>query len=111
MELLLDDKNFILAYASIGSFESGVEFQNSLPSNFFEEFKPAKFKLVGSEIVSNDEYVDKSNTRTFLPNDMNKNLSVLTKALLDLKNQNLQQQTLNAALTKQLMLLELERGK
>lgn len=58
MELLLNEKNEIIAYAISGGFTNGTTFEGEIPDNFYQDFKAYFFKLQNDGIVENPDYVE-----------------------------------------------------
>lgn len=59
MQILVDSKNIITAYATVGGFDGGIEIDDSiLPDTFIPEFKNGKFKYEDGNVVYNREYTE-----------------------------------------------------
>lgn len=59
MQILIDDKDIITAYATVGGFDGGIEVDDSiLPDTFIPEFKNGKFKYEDGNVVYNREYTE-----------------------------------------------------
>lgn len=62
MNIKVND-DLILSYAIIGNIENSVEInEDILPSDFFEEFKPKKYKYTNGKIVLNENYQHNEDT-------------------------------------------------
>ena|SRR5699024_3000231 len=59
MRILVNGKNIITAYATVGGFDGGVEIDDSiLPDTFIPEFKNGKFLYEDGNVVYNREYTE-----------------------------------------------------
>ncbi|MGW7888603.1 phage protein [Staphylococcus xylosus] len=57
MLILLNDKNEITSYATVGSLENGFQINDELlPSDLKSNFTPYKYKLEDGRVVLNDNY-------------------------------------------------------
>lgn len=57
MKLVLNEKNEILSYISLGDVDGAVDYQGEIPEDFYEKFKPKFYMLVDGAIVENPDYV------------------------------------------------------
>lgn len=57
MQLVINDKNEITAYATVGDI-GGIECTGDIPDNFYSDFKPAFFLLKDGKICENSNYVN-----------------------------------------------------
>lgn len=57
MQLILNENSEITAYVKIGNAENGVDYNGSIPDDFFEDFESQKYKLTDDVIVINTDYV------------------------------------------------------
>ena len=64
MEILVNSKNEIISFATIGGFKNGIKAEN-MPSDFIKNFKPRYYFFDGGQIKVNKEY--KEETETFPP--------------------------------------------
>ena len=59
MQILIDDKDIITAYATVGGFDEGIEIDDSiLPDTFIPEFKNGKFLYEDGKIKYNRDYLE-----------------------------------------------------
>lgn len=59
MNILVDNKNLITSFATSGSFDGGIEIEESLlPSTFEAEFKNGKFIYENGIVSYNRDFVD-----------------------------------------------------
>jgi hypothetical protein len=58
MKLVLNEKNEILSYISLGDVEGAIDYQGEIPEDFYEKFKPSFYLLKNDEIVENPDYVE-----------------------------------------------------
>ncbi|MEB3377166.1 DUF2977 domain-containing protein [Pediococcus pentosaceus] len=56
MQLVINDKNEITAYASVGDI-GGTEYSGEIPENFYSDFKPEFFLFKDGKIYENPNYV------------------------------------------------------
>ncbi|QDZ69494.1 DUF2977 domain-containing protein [Pediococcus pentosaceus] len=56
MQLVINDKNEITAYATVGDI-GGIEYTGDIPNNFYSDFKPAFFLFKDGIIYENPNYV------------------------------------------------------
>lgn len=61
MQILLNSNKEITDYAIVGGFENGVEVIN-IPQDFFNSFKPLKYKYVDEQISLNENYSEEVST-------------------------------------------------
>lgn len=101
------EENKIVAYAIVGNLEDGIEVDNSvLPDDFIENFVSEKFLYTGGKVVVNEDFVPAKQEETEGPSQIQQTLSVLTKQMMDLQLENVQQKQINANLTKEIMNLK-----
>lgn len=94
----------IVAYAIVGNLENGIEVDNSiLPDDFIENFVSGKFLYTGGKVVVNEDFVPAKQEEAEGPSQIQQTLSALTKQVMDLQLENIQQKQINANLTKQIM--------
>ena len=55
MQILINNKNEIISFATIGGFENGIEVDN-IPENFLVTFKPLEYKYENNQIFLNESY-------------------------------------------------------
>lgn len=56
MQLVINDKNEITAYAIVGDI-GGAEYTGDIPDNFYSDFKPGFFLFKDGKIYENPDYV------------------------------------------------------
>lgn len=57
MHIKLNEQNELLAYANVGSIESGIEVnQNNFPEKFVENFKPLYYVFKNYTVLVNANY-------------------------------------------------------
>ncbi|EUJ38210.1 DUF2977 domain-containing protein [Brochothrix thermosphacta] len=57
MQVLLDDKKAILAYAVVGEIDGAVQIDDTqIPINFEDDFKPLYFVLKNDEVIKNEDF-------------------------------------------------------
>ncbi|QDZ69398.1 DUF2977 domain-containing protein [Pediococcus pentosaceus] len=56
MQLVINDKNEITAYATVGDI-GGTEYTGDIPDNFYSDFNPAFFLFKDGGICENSNYV------------------------------------------------------
>ena len=57
MQILLNDLNEIIAYATVGGIEGSI-YTEEIPENFDNTFRPSKFKYIEGKIILNADYVE-----------------------------------------------------
>lgn len=57
MKIQINEKNEILSYAKIGDLNNSVEFDGTIPEDFWRNFKPSFYLLENDAIVENPDYV------------------------------------------------------
>lgn len=58
MQIIVDEKRAIIAYAIAGGLVGGIDYNGDVPIDFIETFKPSFYKLEsGEKIVQNTDYV------------------------------------------------------
>lgn len=98
------DGTKIVAYAIVGNLEDGIEVDNSvLPDDFIENFVSEKFLYTGGKVVVNENFVPVKQEEAEGSSQIQQALSALTKQVMDLQLENVQQKQINANLTKQIM--------
>ena len=56
MKIQINEKNEILSYIEIGDSNDSVEFNGTIPADFWQSFKPYFYMLKNDEIVENPDY-------------------------------------------------------
>ncbi|WP_367370151.1 DUF2977 domain-containing protein [Latilactobacillus curvatus] len=56
MELLINERQEILAYAELGGFAASVDYNGTVPDDFTANFEPSFYLLQNNEIVVNPNY-------------------------------------------------------
>lgn len=57
MQVLLNSKKAILAYAIVGEIDGAVQIDDTqIPINFESDFKPLYFVLKNDEVIKNEEF-------------------------------------------------------
>lgn len=80
MQILINENNLIISYATVGGFDRGIEIDNSiLPDTFMEEFKPCKFKYENGIVSYNRLFSD--NEEATQLKSVNESLEEKIKAL------------------------------
>ncbi|MDY4065145.1 MAG: DUF2977 domain-containing protein [Ligilactobacillus agilis] len=100
MQILLNDKNEIVAYSLIGTFENGIPFDKEIPEDFENKFANGKYKFENNQILENKNFVE--GKRTIIPNPMQAPIGALAKEVANLTKQNAQLQQSLGALALQL---------
>ena len=60
MQVLLNSKKAILAYAIVGEIDGAVQIDDTqIPINFEADFKPLYFVLKNDEVIKNEEFEEK----------------------------------------------------
>lgn len=57
MQILLNDLNEIIAYATVGGIGGSI-YTEEIPENFEATFRPGKYKYIEGEIILNADYVE-----------------------------------------------------
>lgn len=57
MQLVINEKNEITAYATVGNI-GGVGYTDEVPDNFYSDFKPYFFLFKNEKIYENPDYVE-----------------------------------------------------
>ncbi|GAA3608292.1 DUF2977 domain-containing protein [Secundilactobacillus similis] len=57
MRLVLNDKNEIIEFASLGDLTGSVEFDGKVPDDFDKKFKPSFYLLQNDTVTVNPSYV------------------------------------------------------
>lgn len=78
MEILLNDKNEVISYVTLGEIDGAIEAE--VPDNFIENFKPRYYRYIDNAVAVNPEY----------------------EAPMDFDNGGQTQQEINVILTKKL---------
>ena len=97
MQILVNDGNFITAFAFVGSIDEGIEIDESiLPSNFVNSFSKNRYKYVNGEIVYNNEIKEEDSSYTPIQDNLIQNNDLNNRSTEHLKVMvaNLQKQTL-----------------
>ncbi|MGW9905530.1 DUF2977 family protein [Staphylococcus cohnii] len=56
MKIKVND-DLILSYAIIGNVDNSIEIdENTLPNDFFEKFKPRRYKYANGKVILNESY-------------------------------------------------------
>lgn len=100
MQILLNDKNEIVAYSLIGTFENGISFGGEIPEDFENKFANGKYKFENNQILENENFVE--GKRKIIPNPIQTSIGALAKQVADLTKQNTQLQQSLGALALQL---------
>lgn len=80
MQILVNENNLIISYATVGGFENGIEINDSiLPDTFVAEFKPRKFKYENGIVSYNRLFSD--NEEAVQLKSVNESLEEKIKAL------------------------------
>ncbi|MDM8279625.1 DUF2977 domain-containing protein [Ligilactobacillus agilis] len=109
MKLLVNSKNEIMAYAYTGDFPDSLEFDShNLPSNFDAFFKPKFYVLASGKIELNQNYTERETETTVVPSQAQQALAALTKQIMELQLENEQQKKINTSLTKEIMDIKLK---
>lgn len=58
MRLVTNSKNEIVGYAISGEIENAIEFEGSVPEDFYAAFKPRLYLLLDGAVVLNQKYVE-----------------------------------------------------
>lgn len=56
MQLVINDKNEIIAYSTVGNI-GGIDYEGETPDNFYYDFKPGFFLFKDGKIYENPNYV------------------------------------------------------
>ncbi|PIS62252.1 hypothetical protein AZH47_10275 [Corynebacterium striatum] len=101
------DNDLILSYAIIGNIENSVEIDEGiLPSDFFDDFKPKKYKYSNGQIVLNETYEYNEETPiTPLPTHVSGSDDELRKTYGNLQMSSVQTAKIVSDLSKQVALL------
>lgn len=101
------DNDLILSYAIIGNIENSVEIDEGiLPSDFFDDFKPKKYKYSNGQIVLNETYEYNEETPiTPLPAHISCSDDELRKTYGNLQMSSVQTAKIVSDLSKQVALL------
>ncbi|WP_268222265.1 DUF2977 domain-containing protein [Staphylococcus ureilyticus] len=101
------DNDLILSYAIIGNIENSVEIDEEiLPSDFFDDFKPKKYKYTNDKIVLNETYEYNEETPiTPLPTHVSGSDDELRKTYGNLQMSSVQTAKIVSDLSKQVALL------
>lgn len=101
------DNDLILSYAIIGNIENSVEIDEGiLPSDFFDDFKPKKYKYSNGQIVLNETYEYNEETPiTPLPSHISGSDDELRKTYGNLQMSSVQTAKIVSDLSKQVALL------
>ncbi|WP_373192708.1 DUF2977 domain-containing protein [Pediococcus acidilactici] len=57
MRLRINDKDEIIAYATLGDINDSTEYAGTVPDDFYDKFKPSFYLLQNNEIIENPNYV------------------------------------------------------
>ncbi|HJG39059.1 MAG TPA: DUF2977 domain-containing protein [Staphylococcus saprophyticus] len=80
MQVLVNENNLIISYATVGGFENGIEINDSiLPDTFVAEFKSCKFKYEDGVVSYNRLFSD--NEEAVQLKSVNESLEEKIKAL------------------------------
>lgn len=94
MQLIVNDKNEITAYATVGNI-GGIEYTGDIPNNFYSDFKPAFFLFKDGKIYENSNYIEPSNDIPDTPSKADTAIAALT---LQVAKQSEKQDEFNAQL-------------
>ncbi|MCP8855247.1 DUF2977 domain-containing protein [Latilactobacillus sakei] len=92
MKLVINDKQEIISYVSIGDMTGSIEFKGAVPAGFEDNFQPAFYLLRNNEITVNPDYVSPK-PPVVGPGNLDKAIAQLT---LQTAQQKAQQDKLNA---------------
>ena len=70
MKIQINEKNETLSYVEIGDLNGSVEFNGTIPAEFWQGFKPTLYMLKNDEIVENPDYVEPSSSLPTGPSDL-----------------------------------------
>lgn len=94
MKLIVNKKQEIIGYVSIGDMTDSIEYQGAVPDGFEENFKPSFYVLQNNEITVNPDYVPPK-TPVVGPGNLDKAIAQL---ILQTAQQKVIQDKLNAQL-------------
>lgn len=109
MQILVNDDNFITAFAFVGSIDEGIEIDESiLPSDFVNSFSKNRYKYIDGKIVYNNKVEEEDSN--YIPtkdnpiqdNNLNNQSTEQLKVMVaNLQKQSLQGTKLSAQMAQQ----------
>ena len=102
MQIILNEKNEIMSFASIGEIDDSRarEYEGELPDNFVEEFNPSAYLLDGNNIIAkNPDYVAPSSSVPIGPSDV-QNIVIQQAVKMAQMQKNIMQQSQDIAKLK-----------
>lgn len=94
MQLIINNKNEITAYATIGDI-GGIEYSGEIPENFYSDFRPTLFLFKNEKIYENSNYIEPSDDIPDIPSKADTAIAALT---LQVAKQSEKQDEFNAQL-------------
>lgn len=91
MKLVLNEKNEILSYISLGDVDGAVDYQGEIPEDFYEKFKPEFYMLVDGAIGENPDYVEPSSSLPTGPSDLQNIVMQQAKTIAQIQQMLMQQ--------------------
>lgn len=91
MKLVLNEKNEILSYISLGDVDNSVEYEGEVPEDFYDNFKLKFYMLVDGAIVENPDYVAPSSSVPTGPSDLQNMVMQQAKTIAQMQNVLIQQ--------------------
>lgn len=93
MKILTNNKQEIIAYASLGSIDGAIEYNGGVPDDFEENFKPSFYLLQNNVIVLNPNYTEPAQpttptgptTEQLMINQLGLQIATLTKTVAKLQ--------------------------
>ncbi|WP_099300184.1 DUF2977 domain-containing protein [Pediococcus pentosaceus] len=91
MKIQINEKNEILSYAKIGDLNNSVEFDGTIPEDFWRNFKPYFYMLKNDEIVENPDYVAPSSNVPTGPSDVQNIVMQQARTIIQMQSVLMQQ--------------------
>lgn len=91
MKIQINEKNEILSYVKIGDLNNSVEFNGTIPAEFWRSFKPYFYMIKNDEIVDNPDYVAPSSSVPTGPSNLQTIVMQQAKTIAQIQQMLIQQ--------------------
>lgn len=90
MQLVINEKNEITAYATVGNI-GGVGYTDEVPDNFYSDFKPYFFLFKNEKIYENPDYAEPVSNIPTGPTNLQQIIMQQAKTIVQMQSVMMQQ--------------------